>query len=161
MWEVVARRCSAKTLSWKFHNIYREIPVLDSLSNEAVVQRCSVKGVFLKISQNSQENICAGVSFLIKLQASNFIEKETLAQVFPVNFSKFLGASSSTEHLQWLLLFLMLWNAFRQSGLQLCQRETPVLVFQNQPFVDPLQNRCFLIIHKIHGKTLVLESLFK
>ena len=36
---------------------------------EAVVQRCSVKKVFLEISQNSQENACARVSFLIKLQA--------------------------------------------------------------------------------------------
>ena len=35
---------------------------------EAVIQRCSVKKVFLKISQNSEENICARVSFLIKLQ---------------------------------------------------------------------------------------------
>ena len=32
-------------------------------------QRCSIKKVFLKFSQNSQENTCAGVSFLIKLQA--------------------------------------------------------------------------------------------
>ena len=31
---------------------------------EAVPQRCSVKKVFLEISQNSQENICARVSFL-------------------------------------------------------------------------------------------------
>ena len=37
--------------------------------SEAVVQRCSVKNVFLEISQNSQENTCARVSFLIKLQA--------------------------------------------------------------------------------------------
>ena len=40
------------------------------ISQEAVVQRCSVKKVFLEISQNSQENPCARVSFLIKLQAS-------------------------------------------------------------------------------------------
>ena len=33
---------------------------------EAVVQRCSAKKVFLEISQNSQENTCARVSFLIK-----------------------------------------------------------------------------------------------
>ena len=30
---------------------------------EAVVQRCSVKKVFLEISQNSQENACARVSY--------------------------------------------------------------------------------------------------
>ena len=37
---------------------------------EAVAQRCSVKKVFLEISQNSQENTCARASFLIKLQVS-------------------------------------------------------------------------------------------
>ena len=60
------------------------------VSTEAVIQRCSVKNVFLIISQNSQENTCARVSFLIKLQACKFIKKETLAQAFPVNFAKFL-----------------------------------------------------------------------
>ena len=45
---------------------------------EAVAQRCSVKMVFLEISQNLQENTCARVSFLIKLQ--------TLAQVFSCEF---------------------------------------------------------------------------
>ena len=39
------------------------------IAPEAVILRCSVKKVFLKVSQNSQENTCAGVSFLIKLQA--------------------------------------------------------------------------------------------
>ena len=47
-----------------------------------VVQRCSIKKVFLKVSQNAQENTYAKVSFLIKLQACNFIKKETLLQVF-------------------------------------------------------------------------------
>ena len=38
----------------------------------------------LEISQNSQENICARVSFLIKLRpkACNFIKKETVTQAF-------------------------------------------------------------------------------
>ena len=40
------------------------------LVSEAVVQRCSVKKVHLKISQNSQENTCTRVSFLRKLQVS-------------------------------------------------------------------------------------------
>ena len=39
------------------------------LQSEAVVQRCSVKKVFLEILENSQEITCARVSFLIKLQA--------------------------------------------------------------------------------------------
>ena len=37
-------------------------------SSEALVWRCSVKKVFLTISQNSQENTYAGVTFLLKLQ---------------------------------------------------------------------------------------------
>ena len=42
---------------------------------EAVAQRRSVKKVFLETSQNSQENTCATVFFLMKLQAQacNFI----------------------------------------------------------------------------------------
>ena len=43
----------------------------DELQKEEVVGKCSVKKVFLKMSQNSQENTFVGVSFLIKLQASS------------------------------------------------------------------------------------------
>ena len=44
--------------------------------------------MFLEILQNSQENICARVSFSINLQASacNFIKKETLVQVLSCGF---------------------------------------------------------------------------
>ena len=51
--------------------------ILDTLNDltEAVVQ-CSVKKVFLEISQNSPENTCAGVSY----------KKETLVQVFSCEF---------------------------------------------------------------------------
>ena len=37
--------------------------------SEALARSCSVKKVFLEISQNSQENTCVRVSYLIKLQA--------------------------------------------------------------------------------------------
>ena len=55
---------------------------------EAVVPRCFVEKVFLEISQNSQENTCARVSFLIKLQALGLqlIKKESLAQLFSCEF---------------------------------------------------------------------------
>ena len=51
-------------------------------------RRCSIKVDNLKISQNSLENTCVRVSFLIKLQAltCNFIKKEALAQVFFCEF---------------------------------------------------------------------------
>ena len=44
--------------------------------------------VLLEISQNSKKNTCIWVPFLIKLQACNFIKKETLAQVFSCEFCK-------------------------------------------------------------------------
>ena len=68
---------------------------------EVAVQRCSIKKVFLEILQNSQENTCAIVSFLIKLP----IKKETLAQLF---FCEFCEISRNTlfhrTPLWWLLL---------------------------------------------------------
>ena len=45
--------------------------------------------MFLDISQNSQENTCVRVFFLIKLQACNFIKKRPWHRCFPVNFAKF------------------------------------------------------------------------
>ena len=52
---------------------------------EAITQRCSVKKVFLEISQNSQENTCVRL----------------------LNFVKFLRTPFLTEHLWWLLLNLV------------------------------------------------------
>ena len=66
---------------------------------EAVAQRCPVKKVFWEISQNSQENTCAGASFLIKL-----IKKETLAQVFSCEFCEIYKNTFLKAHLRWLLL---------------------------------------------------------
>ena len=51
--------------------------------------------MFLTISQNSWENICARASFLIK-----FIEKETLAQVFSCAFCEIFKSTFFTEHLR-------------------------------------------------------------
>ena len=73
----------------------------------------------LKVSQNSQENTCAKVSFLIKLhalgynfikketlaQTCNFIEKEALAQVFSCEFYEIFRKIFFSEHLWWLLLY--------------------------------------------------------
>ena len=64
-----------------FHRI--SVIIISELEARAVTRRCSIKQMFLKISQNSQETACARLSFLIKLQAQacNFIKKEALAQV--------------------------------------------------------------------------------
>ena len=51
------------------------------------------KELLCKISQNSQENTCARVSFLIKLQAlaCNLIKTETLTQVLSHEFCKIIS----------------------------------------------------------------------
>ena len=52
---------------------------------EAVILRCSVKKMFLKISQHSQES----------------------SRCFPVNFVKFLRTIFFIEYLWWLLLLIL------------------------------------------------------
>ena len=71
-----------------------------------------MKNVFLDISQNLQENTCARVSFLIKLQAApaTLLKKGLWHRCFPVNFAKFLRTPFFTEHLWWLLLLLLVKN---------------------------------------------------
>ena len=68
---------SQNTLEKKF-----SVAPLNNSCTEAVVQRCSVKEVFLEISKNSQENTCTRVTFLKK----RLWHKCCL----PVNFAKFL-----------------------------------------------------------------------
>ena len=58
-------------------------------SREAAAQRCSVKKVFLEISQNSQKNTCARFSFLVKLRPWR--------RCFPVNFARFLRTPGLSE----------------------------------------------------------------
>ena len=78
--------------------------------------RCSVKKMFLEILQNSQENICARVSFLIKLQACNFIKKQALVQVFPVNFAKFLR-TPFLQNTSWRVLLKLCLSVVPTWGL--------------------------------------------
>ena len=55
--------------------------------SEAAVCACSTKQLFLKISQNSQENTCNRISFQPTI--CNFIEKETPAYTFFCEFDNF------------------------------------------------------------------------
>ena len=73
--------------------------------SQAVVFRFSVEKVFLEFSQNSQENTCARVYFLIKLQS--FLKKDTLTQVFSCEFCEISRKAFFAEHLRWLLLYFL------------------------------------------------------
>ena len=78
--------------------------------------------MFLKISQNSQKNTCVRFSFLksCRPEACNFIKKETLAQVFFMNFAKFLRTPFLQNTSGGLFLILNVWQSPKQmSALQL------------------------------------------
>ena len=68
-------------------------------------RRYSIKKMFLKFSQISQENSCAGVSFLIRVSFFLTLLKKRLscAGVFLWIMRNFKNISF-TEHLRWVLL---------------------------------------------------------
>ena len=70
---------------------------METILTEAVARRCSVKKVFLEISQNSQENTCAMPATLLKNRLWH--------SCFPMNFVKFLRTPFLIEQLWWLLLY--------------------------------------------------------
>ena len=59
---------------------------------DALNRTCSIKKIFLKNSQNSQENTFARVSFLVKMQAwpETLLKKRFWLRYFPASFAKFL-----------------------------------------------------------------------
>ena len=73
------------TVLKKFHRISESS---DSRQTEAVTAGVLWKEMFLKISQNSQENTFAKVSFLIscRLESCDFIQKQALSQVLIFEF---------------------------------------------------------------------------
>ena len=71
---------------------------IDELQKQPPEVFCEKK-VFLEISQNSQENTCGRVSFLVS-SACSFIENETLAQVLCCEFCEISKNNFFTEHLR-------------------------------------------------------------
>ena len=103
--------------------------------------------MFLEISQNSQENIFARVSFLIKLKASadNFIKKRLWHRCFPVNFTKFLRTLFLTEHLRWLLLV----KCCIVSDIQLQKQQR---VFPKEIFYETIFNQASKLLETTRTK---------
>ena len=115
-------RCKNLSLnSWSVIHTYRQ------QRSEAVARSCSLKKVFLKIPQNSQES---GLFF-----NSNFIKKEIWHRCFPVNFVKFLRTPFLENSSGRLLL-----------NVYFC-KDVPWRKFQlrnNQNFGNQTQDKCFL-----------------
>ena len=66
---------------------FRHKMMLEIVGTEAVSYSCSVKKVFLENSQNSQENTCTRVSFLIKLQAWGLVFSSEFCKISENSFS--------------------------------------------------------------------------
>ena len=105
-----------------------------------------------KTSQNSQINTRSS-------HPEVFLSKDVLK-----NFAKF-----TDKHLCRSLLFnkVASWKPetvrgshWRCSVSYIGVFKKGALAFQNQPFIDPLRNRYYWIIDKLHRKNSVLESLF-
>ena len=82
---MVARRCSAKQLFWKFLKIHRETPVRQSLSNTVKSFHAATLATFLKedlLTRVSEEAVCRSSGkkvFLNNLQNS---QESTWVRVF-------------------------------------------------------------------------------
>ena len=134
----------ATTWKWSFHLISKTTQDWKGCEFLLLIYHCSTKQIDFRLQ----------TSLICKKKKTTTCEK-WLQGVFCKKAFLKISANSQRN------TFLTLLNAFRPSGLQLLYRESPALVFRNQPFVDPLQSRCSWIIHKIHGETPVWEFLFK
>ena len=94
---------------WSFQGVPKEKNGL----NRSNHWRCSIKKLFLKVSQISQENTFARVSFIIKLQASVW------HRCFTVNFPKLF----KTPFLQKTWATVSAWNGLmsRIAALRKCE----------------------------------------
>ena len=137
----------SQLFSGKFSQILH-CDFLQNTSAEGVVKRCSVKKVFLKISQNPQENTWSRVSESpdLKLQASawNFISKKTLVQVFSCEFCEIFKnvlfyrthlvaasdfwktATATQQSVKSILVSLLLQTAFSFENHLFCYNVKPL-----------------------------------
>ena len=93
------QRVSQKIVKVIQDEIYSKLFEMYKGTAEAVTGGVLWENVYLDISQNSHGNNCVRVSFLIKL-CCNFIEKETLTQLFSCEFCKISKNTFFTEHLR-------------------------------------------------------------
>ena len=101
-WQTLQRSIqdSRKHLRWRTLQHCYASTLATLRTTEVVVRRCSVKKVFLKISQNSEENICARVYFLIKLQLFFWEFYEILKNTFSWRTPRVMGCASSRYTIQ-------------------------------------------------------------
>ena len=112
--------------------------------------------MFIEISQNSQEDTCARVTFLIKLQVSacNFIKKDTLTQLFSCEFFEISKSTFFTEH-QWGTVFVCDLSLFKNSFF-ICYVSTNI--FTNNPCSTQQPILIVVLIMKVDFSAKILFS---
>ena len=94
--------CTLLTFHFKLMRVRRTF-----LKTEALAQTCSVRKVFLEISQKfTKKHLCQSLFFnkVTGLRPESLLKKRLSHRCFPVNFAKILRTYFLTEHLRWLLL---------------------------------------------------------
>ena len=92
-WEVVSRRCSAKTPSWKFQKIYREIPVLESsFWRSSLPEVFCKKEVLENFAKFKGKHLCQSLFFnkVAGLRPATLFKKRPWRRCFPLNIANFL-----------------------------------------------------------------------
>ena len=108
-WSIYREILSGVKCNSKIPNIYYDIKF-----RKSIIRRWSIKKLFSKISQYSQENTCVGISFLIKMlwdvHSCSFIKKRLQHLCFPVNIAKFLRAPVLKNICEWLFEHFPTWT---------------------------------------------------
>ena len=126
--------------------------------------------MFLKISQNSQENNCARVSFFNKvagLRSATLLKKRLWHKRFPVNFAKLLRAPffnwTPLDDCFYINVAVTIWYQFLKIlhfTISLHSSHSSLYgVLQKQPPEVFFQKKQSENARKIHRETPVLESL--
>ena len=101
----MTRKAKNQRKFWKQVEISLHLSTVQAVNNKyqnQLPEVLYVKKLFLETSQNSQENNCTRVSFLMKLPAWGLqlcIKKETLAQAFSCEFCGISKNTLFTKHL--------------------------------------------------------------
>ena len=110
---------------------------LNTLSTESICRnnhrRCSMKNVFLKIWQNSQENTCVRVSFVNKIigWGPQLYLKRDWRRCFPVNFAKFLRTPFLQNTSGRLFLQLKILYNFSAVSIFVLDQQEQTLIFSS------------------------------
>ena len=103
-------------------------------NEEAVDQMCSVKKEFLEISQNSQENTCTRISFLVKLQAWVLISKNNFFYITPLVAASDNVTAKYLSQLTRTILLTLLWRRplpYRKQSIDLQSKSVDWFLYDN------------------------------